>query len=105
MQELANGYIALIGCGCQDNHFHSSKEEDSKDMHDAAIKDNVFTLIMKIYSYFWCDNRGSACIQEGQERREEVYRGTQQCRATYYGIQNHHITPNHCKVEKQKYNK
>ena len=79
VQGLADGHIVVIGHGTEDNHLHPSKEVFSKELGHAAFEGNGFPFMERVHNHLWGNDRGEACIQEGQKSQEEVHGGALEC--------------------------
>ena len=88
MQGFTDGHIAVVGHGTEDNHLHHSKEVLSKELGHAAFKRNGFPPKERVYNHLWDNDRGEACIQEGQKSQEEVHGGAPECWAATDGHHN-----------------
>ena len=88
VQGLADGHIVVIGHGTEDNHLHPSKEVLSKELGHAAFERNGFPPKERVHNHLWDNDRGEACIQEGQKSQEEVHGGAPECWAATDGHHN-----------------
>ena len=88
MQWLADGHVAVIGHGSEDNHLCSSKDVFGKELGHATFKGDGLPLIKRVYNHLRGDDGGEAGIQEGQQGQEEVHGGAQECWAAADGHHN-----------------